>query len=73
MAIRINTRPTAEAKVSIDLLENLAPKEAPHKRPTIIRNQYVPTKLPAVVGSMPNSSLVANKFIKFGIPTSTPT
>jgi hypothetical protein len=73
IAIKIKIIPTVAADDNIALLEILAPKEAPNRRPIIIKNQYVPTIEPATVGSIPISEEVANKFMKLGIPTSTPT
>ena len=72
MAISTNASPNDATVASIFLLDTLAATEAPARRPTSIRNQYVPTIVPASAVAMP-SSLVMNKFAMLGIPTSTPT
>ena len=64
IAIKIKIIPTVAADDNIALLEILAPKEAPNRRPIIIKNQYVPTIEPATVGSIPITGEVANKYMK---------
>ena len=39
IASRISRMPSEETNVSMDLLENFAPSDAPVKRPISIRNQ----------------------------------
>ena len=69
---RMATEATTE---SCDLLETLPPMMPPTRRPHIIRNQYVPTSEPAAAAAMPAPSVVEvrKRFMKLGMPTSTPT
>ena len=53
MARNTKSKPNAEVKVSIALLEIFAPNEAPARRPISMRNQYVPTTKPEMVEEMP--------------------
>ena len=77
MARNTKSKPNAEVKVSIALLEIFAPNEAPARRPISMRNQYVPTTKPEMVEEMPappfSIGSVKNKFRVPGTPTSTPT
>ena len=53
-----NTNPRTAAKLNIDLLENLEPKTPPVNLPTNIKNQYVPTTVPAVVALICKSPVI---------------
>src|SRR5699024_4606740 len=68
IAPNTNAIPTVDTTVNIARLDTFAPIEAPHKRPIIIKNQYVPTTDPAIVGSMFISGEVINKLAKLGMP-----
>ena len=72
MALMTSSAAMVVVAMSIVLLDIYPPIEAPMNRPTSMRNQYVPTMVPATAVSMPRS-VVIYRLAMLGIPTSTPT
>jgi hypothetical protein len=76
MAINKKIMASVAANINMALDDIFAPREAPVNLPINIKNQYVPTTVPAIMALMfnpPSPELVINRLVVFGIPTSTPT